>query len=101
MIEPIVKVLHKPPVLCIEVLSPEDRWRRVLERVRDYQQMGVQAVWIINLRSRDIWIAGHAGEPVLHEEESLTVQGTPVQLPVTEIFAFSDEAPLGDDPDSE
>ena len=99
--EPFVGVLRKPPVLCIEVLSPEDRWRRILERVQDYQQMGVSAVWIINPRSRDIWTVGQAGQPALHDDEALTLAGTPVNIQVAEIFALIDEAPLTADSDSD
>ncbi len=97
MSEPIVKVLRKPPVLCVEVLSPEDRFRRTMVKVQDYLSMGVGAVWIINPHSRDIWTVGADGNPVLHEEEALTLAGTPVHIPVKEIFALIDEAPPGED----
>src|SRR5579864_1914169 len=33
------KILTKPPVLCIEILSPEDRMKRVQQRIDDYLQM--------------------------------------------------------------
>lgn len=99
--EPFTGVLRRPPSLCIEVLSPEDRFRRVLERVRDYLHMGVPAVWIINPRSRDIWTVGQDGKPVLHEENALTLEGTAIQIRVADIFALIDEAPPSIDEDSE
>ncbi len=95
--EPFIGVLRKPPVLCVEVLSPDDRFRRTMEKVHDYLQMGVSAVWIINPHSRDIWTAGADGNPVLHEEEALTLAGTPVHIPANDIFALIDEAPPGED----
>lgn len=91
--EPFVGVLGKPPLLCIEVLSPEDRWRRVQERVQD---MGVGAVWIVNPLSRDIWTVTGGGEPLLHDDSPLTLAGTPVHIPVSQIFALIDEAPPAD-----
>ena len=39
--DPIVRV---PPLLCIEVLSPEDRMQRMQERIGDYFRMGVAHV---------------------------------------------------------
>ena len=53
--EPMRGILKNAPVLCVEVLSPEDRFARVLERVREYIQMGVANVWIVDPISRDIW----------------------------------------------
>lgn len=40
-------VLTRPPLLCIEILSPEDRLSRICERVQEYVDMGVPEVWII------------------------------------------------------
>lgn len=91
--EVLIPILEKPPVLCVEILSPEDRFRRIVERGREYQAMGVPNVWIIQPRSREIWVLDASGEAVEFEGETLTLPGTPVQVPATEIFALIDEAP--------
>jgi Uma2 family endonuclease len=36
------QILTKPPVACIEILSPEDTLRRMQERISDYLQFGVK-----------------------------------------------------------
>jgi len=41
-----------PPDLAIEVLSPEDRQRFVLEKVGEYLDAGVPLVWVIDPRAR-------------------------------------------------
>ncbi len=41
-----------PPDLAIEVLSPEDRPRAVLDKVGEYLQAGVSEVWVIDPRRR-------------------------------------------------
>src|SRR5580658_3829858 len=33
------EIVRTPPLLCIEILSPEDRMSRIMERVRDYFQI--------------------------------------------------------------
>jgi Uma2 family endonuclease len=38
--EPKEQVLTRPPFLWVEILSPEDRMKRVQERIDDYLAMG-------------------------------------------------------------
>lgn len=91
--DPIYPILHTPPVLCVEVLSPEDRFQRVLERVHEYLAMGVPRVWIIDPLSREVWIASKTGgtQPLVGNE--LTLTGTAVRISLAEIFEELDEAP--------
>ena len=55
------EVIQMPPLLCVEVLSPEDRWKRVEVRINDYLAFGVPTVWIIDPYSSRAWIATSAG----------------------------------------
>jgi Uma2 family endonuclease len=41
-----------PPDLAIEVLSPDDRSRDVLDKVGEYLQAGVRLVWVIDPKGR-------------------------------------------------
>jgi Uma2 family endonuclease len=45
-------VLTEPPLLVIEILSPDDTYSDTQERARDYRAMGVETVWIIDPRTR-------------------------------------------------
>ena len=90
--DPVVGVLHDAPVLCVEVLSPEDRFQRVLEGVQDYVRMGVPNIWIIDPISRNVWTVTGNG-PVPLEGSELSLAGTAVRIPLQEIFAEIDEAP--------
>ncbi len=91
--DPIEPILHTPPLLCVEVLSPEDRFSRTLKRVQEFIRMGVPQVWIIDPNSRDIWTVSDDGNPVQLRGDALTLTGTPVRIPIAEIFEEIDEAP--------
>jgi Uma2 family endonuclease len=51
------QIIRTAPVLCIEILSPEDRMSRYLDRVKDYFDMGVPVCWIIDPSARRAWVA--------------------------------------------
>jgi len=42
------QVLTSPPYICIEVLSPDDTWGRLQERLDDYLSLGVPNIWVID-----------------------------------------------------
>jgi Uma2 family endonuclease len=44
--------LDVPPELVIEVVSPNDRWTEIDEKVTEYLACGVQAVWVVDPRTR-------------------------------------------------
>jgi Uma2 family endonuclease len=54
--EPDEQIFTKPPFLCIEVLSPEDRLSRMQEKIDDYLRFGVRYVWLIDPYQRRAWI---------------------------------------------
>ncbi len=54
-------IAQDPPLLCVEILSPDDRWTRFQDRVRDYLAFGVQTIWIIDPEERQAWIATPQG----------------------------------------
>lgn len=45
-------VLVDPPLLVIEILSPDDSYSDTQERAQDYRQMGVETIWIIDPKTR-------------------------------------------------
>jgi Uma2 family endonuclease len=51
------KIIRTPPILCIEIFSPEDRWQSYYERLDDYFEMGVPTCWIIDPIRRCAWVA--------------------------------------------
>jgi Uma2 family endonuclease len=58
------QVPQTAPILCIEILSEEDRFTRIMDKANDFFQMGVPIYWIIDPALRAAWIAtpGHLAE---------------------------------------
>ena len=78
-----------PPLICIEVLSPEDRLSRAKLVLADYLAMGVENIWLIDPIRRAAFTFDAGG---LHEADptNLTVANTPIRLDLTEAFAAID-----------
>jgi Uma2 family endonuclease len=53
--EPTEQVLTVAPFICIEILSPEDRFSTTLKKCDDYLKMGVPYVWILNPEDNRAW----------------------------------------------
>jgi Uma2 family endonuclease len=45
-------IITEPPFLCVEILSPDDRFTEMRERVGDYLDFGVPNVWVIDPRTK-------------------------------------------------
>jgi Uma2 family endonuclease len=83
-------VLHSPPFLCIEILSPEDRMGRVLERVKEYFIFGVSYVWVIDPETRTAYsYTANEGHQV---RDRLATANPELAVSLPEVFAELDEA---------
>jgi Uma2 family endonuclease len=81
---PQTRVLATAPVLVVEILSPEDTYTETQRRAVDYQQMGVDTIWIIDPETRtgrvctgDTWT----------QATRLEVPGTPIYVELDTLFA--------------
>jgi len=83
------QIITHPPLLCIEILSPEDTIQRMREKVKDYLYMGVPQVWIFDPKDRTAIVHTPTG---ISEQKTgdLTLPGTPVRIPLAEIFSVLD-----------
>ena len=46
------QIVSHPPLAVFEILSPEDSMTGILEKLADYLQMGIPAIWVINPEER-------------------------------------------------
>jgi Uma2 family endonuclease len=86
-------VLAEPPVLVIEILSPDDRINDVFQKIGDYIRFGVAAIWIVDPAQRKLFAADADG---LHEVKDRTGRfdcaGQELTIDFRPIFAELDEA---------
>lgn len=75
----------EPVDVVIEILSPEDRMTRVLEKCRQYARIGTQAVFWIDPESRAGWIWDRAAENLERVHSFHLPNGQTIQL--ADIFA--------------
>ena len=75
-------VPETPPLVVIEVLSPDDRMAAVLEKLEEYRGWGVRHVWLVDPHSRRmyVWDAG------LREVERLAAVELGVEIGAAQIF---------------
>ena len=78
-------IVTHPPLLCIEVLSPEDRMSEILERVSDYVAFGVRYVWVLDPFTRRAHIYSNDG---VHEMKDgrLWTSDPEILVPLNELF---------------
>jgi Uma2 family endonuclease len=82
-------VTVEPPLLVVEILSPDDTYSDTQERAEDYFAMGVPTVWIIDPKTRtgrmctrNAWISSLR----------LEAPGSPIYVDLQEIFAHLDQS---------
>jgi len=88
--DPVTDIIHTAPLICIEVLSPEDRIHRMQERIADYAGMGVEHIWLIDPISRHAWIATADGSQTRVYTE-FVIPDTPIRISLTDVFAELDD----------
>lgn len=83
-------VTETAPVLCIEIMSPEDRISRAVRVLADYAAMGVPQSWLIDQLRQEAFVYDSRGlHPV--EQDRLELPGTPVYLILSDLFAALDK----------
>lgn len=83
--DPFGGITRTAPLLCIEVLSPQDRMSRMQDKVDDFIGMGVRSVWIIDPYKRRI-VCADRSVTLRPADEVMTVHGTEIAVPISEVF---------------
>jgi Uma2 family endonuclease len=82
-------ILKQPPLIAIEILSPEDTRRNAEKKAGEYLNFGVEHVWAIDPYARVAYRGTTAGLERVPSGE-LAVPGTPIAVHTSELFAKLD-----------
>jgi Uma2 family endonuclease len=78
---PIVSIA---PLLCMEILSPDDTIRDIVERSEDYLSLGTPQVWIFDPVQKRAYVKSSQG---LHEvDPASTLQCGTIEISLSELF---------------
>lgn len=89
--------LEIAPELIVEIISPNDRWRDVQEKLEEYFAIGVDVVWVVEPSKRQLFVY-HDVDQLTRLTIADTVRGEGVlegfELPLAELFAETQDESL-------
>ena len=83
------QILRTPPLLIIEILSPQDSLSKLQQRVTDYLRFGVEHIWVVDPYERRAYLADDRGfhEPAEGSAAAtLRIPETPIAVPLAELW---------------
>ena len=83
------EVRTTPPLIAIEILSPDDRINRVIVRLKDLLHMGIPHIWLLDPVERVGFLYTHAGLKLV-EEPMITIPQSPIFLDLPKLFSTLD-----------
>jgi Uma2 family endonuclease len=85
------RYITRPPLIAVEILSPEDRLSAMKDKAAEYRRFGVENIWIIDPGQRIAYSYSGAGLEQVQTGE-LVVPETPIRVVLSELFAELDRA---------
>jgi Uma2 family endonuclease len=87
-------IVTHPPLIVIEIVSPQDTFRRLQEKIALYLEFGIENVWIIDPSKRLAYRATGSGLEVAPQNE-LRIDRAPIAVHVNELFKKLDQIRAG------
>jgi Uma2 family endonuclease len=81
------QIITRAPLAVFEILSPEDSMTRMLEKLSDYERMGVAAIWVIEPK-RQLYYRYREGQ--LTPGAVFELPNSSLSAPFAEIAALAD-----------
>jgi Uma2 family endonuclease len=83
-------IITHPPLLVIEVQSPDVPLRKTELKAMEYRQFGIEHVWVIDPYARVAYRGAETGLELVRTGE-LTIPGTPIRLVPDDLFSELDK----------
>jgi Uma2 family endonuclease len=77
--------------VAIEILSPDDRFLRVIQKCRKYAEWGVKDILVFDPVNRQAWYWNTSTGDLSRIRQSHTFQSQPVELALDEVFRRVDD----------
>ena len=84
--KPKEQVITRPPFLCIEVLSPDDRVSETQQQIDDYLEFGVRYVWVMDPATRRAYVHAADGSQAA-KDGILRAENPEIVVPLADLFA--------------
>lgn len=81
------QIITHPPLAVFEILSPEDTMTRMLQKLADYEGMGIRAIWVIEPKKPSYF---QFTEGKLIPASVFQLPGTSFAMPMAEIEKLID-----------
>jgi Uma2 family endonuclease len=83
------QIITHPPLLVIEIQSPEDTLRRTVAKAAEYLAFGIEHVWVIDPAAR-VAYRGTADGLELVRTGELTIPESPIRIVLADLLAELD-----------
>jgi Uma2 family endonuclease len=84
--------LDVAPELVVEVISPDDRWMDIHDKLQEYFGSGVQVVWVVDPKHQLVYVYRSLTDITILKPEDTLTGGEALPefcMAVTEIFTTS------------
>jgi Uma2 family endonuclease len=81
------QIVTHAPLAVFEILSPEDTMTRMLNKLADYERMGIQAIWVVEPKKPSYF---RFSEGKLMPASVFELPGSSFQVPMSEIEKLID-----------
>jgi Uma2 family endonuclease len=88
---PVPRILESAPLICMEILSSEDRMPHVLRRLDDYVTPGVTHIWLFDPFERIGYTYSPSRSLKLSDDGIFTAPEIPLTIDLAECFAAIEE----------
>ena len=83
--KPSGRIITEPPALTVEILSKDDRWGDLQERIDDYLSFGIPCIWVVNPLTRRGYVYTVEGAREV-KDGILRAEAAGIEVPLRELF---------------